>query len=180
MTIRILFISVLTLGCWISVSAQNKPDIWKPLQSFIGDWKGTGGGEPGTGEYERSYKFIFDGKFIEIRNRSTYPKQAKNPKGEVHEDVGYISYDKARKLFILRQFHKEGFVNQFKLESISADGKTLVFISESIENIPAGYRAKETYQIAGDNEFTETFEIAEPAKEFQIYTKTTLKRTTRP
>ena len=38
---------------------------------------------------------------------------------------------------MLRQFHIEGFVNQYKLESISADGKTIVFISEAIENIPA-------------------------------------------
>lgn len=157
--------------------AQTKPDVWKPLQSFIGEWRGTGSGDPGTGDYERSYKFIFDGKFIEVKNKATYPKQEKNPNGEVHEDIGYISWDKARKLFVMRQFHKETFVIQYKLESISADGKTIVFISESIENIPAGYRAKETFQIK-ENEFTETFEIAAPDKEFKVYSTTTLKRTT--
>jgi hypothetical protein len=177
---KVFLVSSIILLSSLVCLAQAKTDIWKPLQGFIGDWKGTGGGEPGQGDYERSYKFIFDGKFIEIRNKSIYPKQEKNPKGEVHEDVGYISYDKARKLFILRQFHKEGFVNQFKLESISPDGKTIVFISESIENIPSGYRARETYQITGENEFTEIFEIAEPAKDFQTYTKTTLRRIAKP
>lgn len=173
---KTLLIFALTVSSALICLAQPKVDTWKPLQSFIGEWKGTGGGEPGNGEYERSYKFIFDGRFIEVRNRSVYPKQEKNPKGEIHEDVGYISYDKARKLYVLRQFHKEGFVNQYKLESISTDGKTIVFVSESIENIPAGFRARETYQISGENEFTETFEIAEPGKEFQVYTKTNLKR----
>lgn len=173
---KVVLIFALTVFSGSACFAQAKTDIWKPLQSFIGEWKGTGGGEPGSGEYERSYKFIFEGKFIEVRNRSVYPKQEKNPKGEIHEDVGYISYDKGRKLFVLRQFHKEGFVNQYKLESISADGKTIVFISESIENIPAGFRARETYQISGENEFIETFEIAEPGKEFQTYTRTNLKR----
>ena len=163
-SLAILFTATVGFG-------QTKTDVWKPLQPFLGVWKGKGGGEPGNGDYARSYKFIFDGKFIEIRNKTTYAPQEKNPKGEIHEDVGYISYDKIRKLFIMRQFHKEGFVNQFKLDSISADGKTLVFISESIENIPAGYKARETYQISGDNEFTETFDIFEPGKDFATYSK---------
>ena len=95
----------------------------------------------------------------------------------MHEDRGFISYDKGRKTFVLRQFHIEGFVNQYKIESISQDGKTIVFVSESIENIPAGYRAKETYQVVNENEFAETFEIAEPGKDFELYSTATLRRT---
>ncbi|HZX74409.1 MAG TPA: hypothetical protein VFE57_08315, partial [Cyclobacteriaceae bacterium] len=86
----------------------------------------------------------------------------------------FISYDRARKTFVLRQFHIEGFVNQYKIESISSDGKTIVFISESIENIPAGFRAKETYRIVSEGEFIETFEIAEPGKDFELYSKAVL------
>jgi hypothetical protein len=111
-----------------------------------------------------------------VKNKSTYEPQEKNPKGEVHEDIGYISYDRMRKKFVLRQFHVEGFVNQFALDSISSDGKTIVFLSEAIENIPAGWRAKETYHIASENEFTETFELAPLGKEFEVYSKVTLKR----
>jgi hypothetical protein len=51
-----------------------------------------------------------------------------------------------------------------------------VFVSESIENIPQGFRAKETYQIINDNEFTETFELAEPGKAFELYSRATLMR----
>ena len=76
----------------------------------------------------------------------------------------------------MRQFHIEGFVNQYKIESISPDGKSIIFISESIENIPAGFRARETYQMINENEFTETFELAEPGKDFELYSKATLKR----
>lgn len=156
--------------------AQVSKDVWKPFRGFIGEWKGTGEGESGKGSYERSYKFVYGEKFIEIRNKAIYPKQEKNPKGEVHEDIGYISYDKIRKTFVLRQFHKEGFVNQFTIENISSDGKTIVFISEAIENIPAGWRAKETYQMPNDDEISESFELAEPKAEFRTYSKVTLKR----
>jgi len=33
--------------------------------------------------------------------------------------------------------------------------------------IPAGYRARETYTILSEDEFTERFEIAEPGKDFE-------------
>ena len=147
-----------------------------PFKSLIGKWTGESEGQPGKGKYERSYELVLNKKFIEVENKSIYPPSANNPKGEVHEDHGFISYDKSRKVFVLRQFHIEGFVNQYKMESISPDGKTIVFISESIENIPAGFRAKETYQINSNDEFTETFELAEPGKEFELYSKTTIRR----
>lgn len=77
---------------------------------------------------------------------------------------------------MLCQFHVEGFVNTYALDNISPDGKTIVFVTEQIENIPAGWRAKETYQIISDNEFIETFELAEPDKDFVMYTRATFKR----
>jgi hypothetical protein len=147
-----------------------------PIKPFVGIWKGERGGDPGKGKYERSYQFILNKRFIEIRNKSTYEPTTQNPKGEVHEDIGYFSYDNGRKTFVLRQFHVEGFVNQFRIDSISPDKKTIVFISESIENIPSGYRAKETYRLVGDDEIDETFEIAEPGKDFSVYSKVKLVR----
>ncbi len=175
---RIIFI--LIVAPVISFGQTSKQDsVWLPLKSMIGVWVGTSEGQPGKGKYERSYELVLNKKFIEVKNKSTYPPSAKNPKSEVHEDHGFISYDRARKTFVLRQFHIEGFVNQYKMESISPDGKTLVFISESIENIPSGFRAKETYQIISNDEFTETFEMAEPGKEFEIYSKAALRRVNR-
>ena len=147
-----------------------------PFKSFIGKWTGESEGQPGKCVYERSYEFTLNKKFVEVKNRSSYPPSENHPNGEVHEDHGFIGYDKIRKAFVLRQFHIEGFVIQYKVESISPDKKTIVFISESIENIPNGYRAKETYQIISDKEFIETFELAEPGKDFQVYSKATLRR----
>ncbi|HMG90074.1 MAG TPA: hypothetical protein VK589_08435 [Chryseolinea sp.] len=171
-----IFFLLVVISNMVNAQTSQQDSVWLPFKNMIGTWAGTSEGQPGKGKYERSYQIVLNKKFIEVKNKSTYPPSKDNPKGEVHEDHGFISYDKARKTFVLRQFHIEGFVNQFKIESISPDGKSIVFISESIENIPAGFRAKESYQIVNDNEFTETFELAEPGKDFELYSKAVLKR----
>lgn len=155
---------------------SKQDSIWSPFKYFIGKWEGKGMVEEVSGKYERSYQFIFNNKFIEVKNKSTYPPTDKKPKGEVHEDLGYISYDKVRKAFILRQFHIEGFVNQYKIDSIAPDKKTIIFLSENIENIAPGFKAKESYHLLNENEFIETFELAEPNGSFEVYSKVKLIR----
>lgn len=151
-------------------------DPWKPMRPLLGKWEGDVKGEPGSGKADREYSFILNNRFIQVANRSTYPPQEKNPKGETHQDIGFVSYDKAAKKLMLRQFHTEGFVNQFALDNVAEDGRTVVFVSTAIENISPGWRARETYRIINDNEFIETFALAEPNKEFETYSKTHFRR----
>jgi hypothetical protein len=150
------------------------PDPLQPLAFLIGRWEGTSEGQPGTGVVTREYTRVLNSRFIRAENRSVYKPQEKNPKGEVHDDVGYFSFDKARKRTVFRQFHVEGFVTQYVHDT--AETTKLVFISEAIENIPAGYRARETYLVHGPDEFEEIFELAGPGKEFELYSRTRLKR----
>ena len=58
------------------------------------------------------------------------------------------------------------------------DGQTIAFVTEGIENIPPGSRAKETYTILNSDEFTEIFELAAPDKDFQTYSESHFKRAT--
>jgi hypothetical protein len=161
---------IILVPAFASGQMSKSDSLWLPLKPLIGQWKGTGEGPDGKGQYERSYQFVLNNKFIELRNRSGYPATKEHPKGYVHEDYGYISYDKGRKKFVFRQFHGEGFVNQYVLESISPDGKTIVFVTEAIENIPPGWRARETYTVTA-TDLTEDFQLAEPTRDFEPYTK---------
>lgn len=154
--------------------AAQRPDQWARVRFLLGSWEGTQEGRPGTGTNRRQYRLVLRDQFIEVRNTSTYPPQEKNPKGETHDDAGYISYDRGRKRLVLRQFHVEGFVNQY-VEGPESSGR-LVFVSEAIENIPAGWRARETYIVHGPDEFEEIFELAEPDKPFELYSRARLKR----
>jgi hypothetical protein len=147
-----------------------RPDRFAPLRFLAGTWRGDQAGQPGRGTAERTYEFILDGRFLQEANTSTYPPQEKNKNGEVHHHMSVISYDAARTLFVFRQFHAEGFVNTY-VQQPTSDDKTIVFVSETIENIPAGYRARETYTILSRDEFTERFDIAEPGKDFELYSE---------
>lgn len=145
-----------------------------PLRFLLGTWEGTSSGQPGNGTVRREYRLVLRDQFIEVRNTSTYLPQEKNPKGEVHEDVGYISYDRRRKVFVLHQFHVEGFVTTYTTGPNASP--EIVFTSETLENLPPGWRARETYRVTGDNTFVEVFELAEPGKEFSVYSETRFSR----
>lgn len=147
------------------------------LKFLAGRWEGTTQGEPGRGQGERQYEFVLGSKFLRATNRTVYPPQEKNPKGEVHEDLGIYSYDGQKKKLVFRQFHVEGFVNEYVEQSVSADGKTVVLVTERIENIPEGWRARETYKIVGPDEYVEVFELAQPQKDFALYSEGHWKRT---
>jgi hypothetical protein len=157
-------------------SSPAKPDPWLPMRRLLGSWEGDSQGEPGAGKSEREYRFTLKDRFIQVNGKSTYPPQEKNPKGEVHEEVGFVSYDKAAKKLVLRQFHVEGFVNHYVLDSVSEDGRTLVFTTVAIENVPSGWKGRETYRIVSDDEFVENFALAEPGKEFATYSEARFRR----
>lgn len=150
--------------------------MWTRFNYFIGSWQGSGEGKAGISHVERKYEFVLNSKFMFVRSKSTYDPQEKNPRGEVHEEWGFISYDRARETFIFRQFHVEGFVNQYVLNELAEDSQTIGFITEGIENIPPGWSARETYQILNPNEFVEVFEIAGPGKSFEVYSENRLQR----
>jgi hypothetical protein len=145
--------------------------MWTPFNYFIGSWQGNGQGKAGHSHVERKYEFVLNNKFLFLQNKSIYEPQENNPNGEVHEDWGFISYDRARETYVFRQFHIEGFVNQYLLERIAEDGQSISFVTEEIENISPGWQAKESYRIIGPDEFVEVFELAAPGKGFKIYSE---------
>lgn len=151
------------------------PDPFASVAFLIGRWEGTSEGQPGKGTLRREYERALNGRFLRVRNRSEYPAQEKNPKGEIHEDEGYVSFDRSRKKLVLRQFHVEGFVNQY-VEDEGSTATRVSFTTEAIENIPPGWRARETYVVHGPDAVEEIFELAEAGKPFEVYSRAQLRR----
>ena len=137
------------------LAQQPAADHLAPIAPFIGRWTGTSEGQRGKGTVGRDYEPALGSRFIRVRNRSTYPPQAgvpttrtlrrgveeKNPRGEVHEDEGFFTFERARKRMLFRQFHIEGFVTIYVHDADAKPG-TVSFTTEAIENIPPGHRAR--------------------------------------
>lgn len=168
---------VLLTGLFVHMSVRAQPeDPWTPIRPLLGEWTGTSSGKPGEATVTRTYASVLGGRYIQEVSLSVYLPQQKNPKGERHEHIGYFSFDRARKVIVLRQFHIEGFVNTYRLAQASSNPKSLIFESEAFENLAASWKARESYTFDGADEFTEVFELAPPNKDFEVYTRTQFKR----
>jgi hypothetical protein len=151
-------------------------DPWLPIRRLNGAWEGQSEGEPGRGTATRTYAFVLGDGYLHERNVSTYPPQEANRAGEVHEHWSFFSYDRVRKTLVFRQFHQEGFVNQYKMTAEVSGPDRVVFESEGFENFDSSWRARETYVFTSDDEFEETFELARPGMEFSVYSRTMFRR----
>lgn len=173
-------LAAMLLPALVLAQSEAEEDIWAPFEFFVGRWVGTGQGKSGTSHIEAEFKYILNRQFLQVSHRSVFEPTERNPEGEVHEDLGYISYDRLRERFVFRQFHVEGFINQYVLDSLASDGKVFIFESESLENSPPGWRARLTHEITGEDEYVATFEVATPGKDFACYIQNELRRKTDP
>jgi hypothetical protein len=167
-------LSLLRLGPQGSGAAAPESP-WAPVQFMVGEWEGESDGRPGKGSVSRTYRFVLGDKFLQEQNVSSYPPQPRNEKGEVHEHWSFFSFDRTRGTLVLRQFHQEGFVNQYSLVPGNSTGK-VVFESEALENVPAGWKARETYEVVSPDEFVETFELAMGSGAYETYSRTRFRR----
>ena len=49
-------------------------------------------------------------------------------------------------------------------------------MSEQLENLQAGFKARLTYKILNKNEFEQTFDLASPGRDFECYSSGVMKR----
>lgn len=173
MKIKFLLFALLTIIAF-NLHAQHK---FQPFEQLIGKWKGSGNGfSNNTSTIESSFQFTLNQQYIEVKNQAVFQPTEKYPQGEVHQDWGLISFDKQRKIFIFRQFHIEGFVNQYILNQEVSTPNKLVFETEVIENFVPGGKARWTIVINNENAIETIFDLQMPGKEFVCYGTNKLER----
>ena len=123
---------VFAIAVMIAIGALAQSDPWAPLRVFEGKWEGPSSGKPGKGTTTREFRFEMNGRFLSQRDKSVYQPADPAAKPFVHEDFGFFSYDANLKKVVWRQFHSEGLVNEYTLDSVSADGQSLEFVTTRI------------------------------------------------
>lgn len=166
---RVLLTALLTTLSPLLSAAEPKVDGLAPLRWMVGEWRGVGQGDPGTSGSERHIDSYLNGKFIRAQGRSVYPKQDQNPKGEIHAELDLWSFDKARSTIILRQFDTLGFVCTYVLDNSASAADRWVLMAESLENVPAGWKARYIITRKSDDEYHEQLELDPDGKGFKPY-----------
>lgn len=160
----------LFIGLILNSFHAKSQDKWTKFESIIGQWNGSGIGNAGnTATVKTSFKLVMNGQYIEVKNESVFKPTDKNLKGEIHTDWGLISFDKQRKVFVFRQFHVEGFVNQYILNESESTPSKLVFETEMIENFVPGGKARWTIIIKEEKLSETLFDLQMPGKEMVNY-----------
>ena len=121
--------------------AQDSEDVWAPLRPFVGNWVGQRTGLGGDAKQSTEIDFVLGDQYLQCTTKTL---EGEDP----HADMGMISYDKARQKFVYRSFMSEGFVNTY-VGSVSEDGKSIEFVTEKVENGPAGLKAREVWSLDG-------------------------------
>ena len=142
-----------------------------PLAQFspvVGGWTGTSDGVFGKANVEKNGEFVLGGRFFRMTSRSVSDS-------EIHEDIGFFSFDERAETLVLREFRSEGYVNTYHLVESADD--SLVFESDRIENPPSpALRARISLWPGGDR-LRETPDLAEGDRPFSLCVDIRLKRT---
>jgi hypothetical protein len=152
-------ISTLLAAAPIAAAATPLDDRLSAISWLVGDWTGIGQGQPGTSASSRHNEPIHNAHFIRVEGRSVYPRQEGNPSGEVHTSTDIWSFDRRRNLLVMRQFDSLGFVSTYVQDREASTNGRLVLVSEHLENVPAGWRARYTYEHTGADDYHELFEL---------------------
>ncbi|MHA2289299.1 MAG: hypothetical protein ACXABG_10995, partial [Promethearchaeota archaeon] len=99
-------------------------------------------------------------KFLKVINKVVFLPQEENVDGEIHEDVGYFSFDNMNENGMLRVFYSEGYITTYKLVEFDRESNSMVFGSTENENLPTGFLAKITLELTEDRVLIEKFELA--------------------
>jgi hypothetical protein len=160
-------------------ASAAEPDGISSMAWILGDWTGKGMGEPGQSSSERHAQKVLEDRFVRVEGRSEYPRQERNPKGEVHVQTDMWGYDRARRVLTLRQFDSLGFASTYVMDKGASTASRWVLNAEQLENVPKGWRARYIYVLVSSEEYEETLELEMDGKGFKPYvTNRFRKRTT--
>ena len=154
-----------TLG-FAQAGPAKSSNPFEGLHFLLGDWVGTGTGEPGEGSGGFSLKPELNGQILVRRNFAEYPATKDGPAFR-HEDVMNIFMEDGKLRAIY--FDSEGHVIHYL---ITTEKDSAIFLSEG-----DGPRYRLTYQALDPTLISIKFEMAPPGGgEFKTYIQATAKR----
>lgn len=146
-------------------AAQQRPVEPKlaPLEFLLGKWVGEGSSEAGAGSGYFTFETSLQGKALLRRNFAEYPAPKDGPPYK-HDDLMIVYVDTATKM--LRAFYADSEEHAISYAiSISADRKSVVFLSDAQTGVP---RYRLTYTVTQPERMAVTLEMTPADKPDQF------------
>jgi hypothetical protein len=165
---------ILTLALLVALPAVSRgaaTDPWTRWRFLLGEWTGTGAGDPGAGSGGSTFALELDGKILVRHNRADYPATPGRP-AVAHRDLLIVYPGTCDSLFRASYFDNEGHAIQYRVLAPAAGGRA-IFDSEATE---PGPRFRLTYEAQADSGLEVVFYMAPPGGELSRYVAGTLRR----
>jgi hypothetical protein len=125
------------------------------LSVLVGNWAGSGSGEPGKGVGGFSFTADLQGRVLVRRAHSEYPATASKP-AVVHDDLMIVYADQSKAIY----FDNEGHVIHYDVTS-DPQTKTITMLSTDPSPLP---RFRLVYTLAAHDELKVSFDISPTGK----------------
>lgn len=143
-------------------------DTWAPLQFLLGEWVGTGSGEPGEeGTGHAAFTLDLDGKILVRRSRAEYAPRPGEATGVSHEDLLIVYRVGAQEGFRAVYFDSEGHTINYRVY-FPEKQPGVIFESEAAT---PGPRFRLEYDLAPDGGLATAFSIAPPGQGFAVHVR---------
>jgi hypothetical protein len=155
-------------------SQQSASPNWQDWGFLLGEWEGTGSGQPGQGAGKFTFKPDLQRRVLVRTNYAEYPATKEAPAFR-HDDLMIVFRESSSGPAKAVYFDSEGHVIHYGVR-IDESTKTATFVSEPAAGMP-NYRL--TYIGKGPDSVSIRFEIAPPDKpdQFQTYIEASARRT---
>ena len=161
--VPIVLAMAVALGAARPAAAGDSPpqeDPWAPFRQLIGVWRGDAAGFGSVSDLQHEWDLAVQDRFLRLRTRSV--QRTEDGEGEVHEDVGYLSFDTDRGAYVFRRFLSEGFVNTF---DVAREGDAITFEARESESAE-GMRGRMVLTFEGEHDYGMVLELAGPGGDF--------------
>jgi hypothetical protein len=140
------------------------PDF-KALDWLVGDWTGKTTGRSAPGEIRLSVNYDLDKHFMVFREEVSLSATKSAPASK-ESWLGILSPNREGAEFVLRAYSSNGFIARY---GVTVDGEEIRWNPEGGEETPPGWLFRRLIDRTNDTEFTETVQVAPPAKAFFEY-----------
>ena len=174
-TLRSLVLSLVLLAALPARGHGDALDPWARWRFLLGEWQGTGAGDPGSGTGGSTFALELDGHILVRRNHAEYPATASRPASS-HQDLLIVYPGASDSLFRAVYFDNEGHMIEYRALVPATGGRAVL----DSEGPGSGPRFRLLYAARADGGLDVEFDIAPPGGELSRYVSGALQRVPPP